>query len=45
VLSLVEPMMVGPGGDLFVIVYVARENKLYALNASGKARPARPSSA
>jgi gamma-glutamyltranspeptidase / glutathione hydrolase len=36
-LSLVEPMNVGPGGDLFLIVYVARERKLYALNASGKA--------
>jgi len=37
VLSVVEPMNVGPGGDLFLIVYIARENKLYALNASGKA--------
>jgi gamma-glutamyltranspeptidase/glutathione hydrolase len=37
VLSVVEPMNVGPAGDLFAIVYVARENKLYALNASGKA--------
>jgi gamma-glutamyltranspeptidase / glutathione hydrolase len=37
VLSVVEPMNVGPGGDLFLIVYVARERKLYALNASGKA--------
>jgi gamma-glutamyltranspeptidase / glutathione hydrolase len=37
VLSLVEPMNVGPGGDLFAIIYVAKENKLYALNASGKA--------
>jgi len=36
-LTLVEPMMVGPGGDLFAIVYVAKENKVYALNASGKA--------
>jgi gamma-glutamyltranspeptidase/glutathione hydrolase len=36
-LSVVEPMNVGPGGDLFLIVYIARENKLYALNASGKA--------
>lgn len=36
-LSLVEPMNVGPGGDLFAIVYVAREHKLYALNASGMA--------
>jgi gamma-glutamyltranspeptidase / glutathione hydrolase len=37
VLSVVEPMNVGPAGDLFLIVYVARENKLYALDASGKA--------
>jgi len=36
-LSVVEPMNVGPGGDLFFIVYVARDKKLYALNASGKA--------
>ena len=37
VLSVVEPMNVGPGGDLFAIVYIAAENKLYALDASGKA--------
>ena len=36
-LTLVEPMMVGPGGDLFAIIYIAKENKLYALDASGKA--------
>jgi len=36
-LSLMEPMMVGPAGDLFAIIYVARENKLYVLNASGMA--------
>ena len=36
-LSLVEPMNVGPAGDLFAIVYVAKENKLYTLNSSGKA--------
>lgn len=36
-LSVVEPMNVGPGGDLFVIVYIAKTHKLYALNASGKA--------
>lgn len=36
-LSVVEPMNVGPGGDMFAIVYIARENKLYALNASGTA--------
>ncbi len=37
VLSVVEPMMVGVGGDLFAIVYVAKEHRLYALNASGLA--------
>ena len=37
VLSVVEPMNVGVGGDLFAIVYVAKEHKLYALNASGMA--------
>jgi gamma-glutamyltranspeptidase/glutathione hydrolase len=37
VLSVVEPMMVGPAGDLFAIVYLARENKLYVLNSSGSA--------
>ena len=37
VLSVVEPMNVGPGGDLFAVIYVARERKVYALNASGKA--------
>jgi gamma-glutamyltranspeptidase/glutathione hydrolase len=36
-LSLMEPMNVGPAGDLFAIIYVARENKLYVLNASGMA--------
>jgi gamma-glutamyltranspeptidase / glutathione hydrolase len=37
VLSVVEPMMVGVGGDLFAVIYVAKERKLYALNASGTA--------
>ncbi len=37
VLSLVEPMMVGVASDLFAIVYVAKEKKLYVLNASGTA--------
>jgi gamma-glutamyltranspeptidase/glutathione hydrolase len=36
-LSVVEPMMVGVGGDLFVVVYVAKERKVYVLNASGTA--------
>jgi gamma-glutamyltranspeptidase/glutathione hydrolase len=37
VLNVVEPMNVGMGGDLFAIVYIAKDKKLYALNASGKA--------
>jgi len=37
VLNLVEPMNTGVAGDLFAIIYVAKENKLYTLNASGKA--------
>ncbi len=36
-LSLVEPMMCGPGGDLFAIVWSAKERKLTSLNASGRA--------
>ena len=37
VLNVVEPMMTGMGGDLFAIVYIAKDRKLYALNASGMA--------
>jgi gamma-glutamyltranspeptidase / glutathione hydrolase len=37
VLNVVEPMNVGVGGDLFAIVYIAKDHKLYALNASGMA--------
>lgn len=37
VLSLVEPMMDGPGGDLFVIYYEAKTGKLTGLNSSGPA--------
>jgi gamma-glutamyltranspeptidase/glutathione hydrolase len=37
VLNLVEPMMTGIAGDLFALIYVAKEKKLYVLNASGKA--------
>ncbi len=36
-LSVVEPMMVGVAGDLFAMVYIAKENKVYVLNASGTA--------
>jgi len=36
-LSLVEPMMCGPGGDLFAIIWNAKERKLIGLNASGRA--------
>ncbi|MDX2030866.1 MAG: gamma-glutamyltransferase [Blastocatellia bacterium] len=37
VLTVVEPMMVGPGGDLFAIVWDARRKELKGLNASGRA--------
>lgn len=37
VLGLVEPMMSGPGGDLFVILWSAKERRLVGLNASGRA--------
>src|SRR5439155_419814 len=33
--GVVEPMMNGIGGDLFAIIYDAKANKLYGLNASG----------
>jgi gamma-glutamyltranspeptidase/glutathione hydrolase len=36
-LNVTEPMMVGIGGDLFAIVYIAKERKVYVLNASGMA--------
>jgi len=35
-LSLVEPMMCGPGGDLFAIVWSEKDQKLFGLNASGR---------
>jgi gamma-glutamyltranspeptidase / glutathione hydrolase len=35
VMGVVEPMMNGMGGDLFVIVYDAKSGRLYGLNASG----------
>ncbi|MEK7400830.1 MAG: gamma-glutamyltransferase [Gemmatimonadota bacterium] len=37
VLGVVEPMMVGLGGDMFAIIWSAREKRLVALNASGRA--------
>src|SRR5580765_3457543 len=37
VLSVVEPTMNGPGGDLFAIVYSAKDHKVHGLNASGRA--------
>jgi gamma-glutamyltranspeptidase / glutathione hydrolase len=37
VLNVVEPMMVGVGGDLFAVLYIAKEKKIYVLNASGTA--------
>ncbi|MEO6877646.1 MAG: gamma-glutamyltransferase, partial [Gemmatimonadaceae bacterium] len=37
VLSVVEPMMTGVGGDMFALVWVAKEKRLVALNASGRA--------
>ena len=36
-LNVMEPMMVGIGGDLFAIIYIAKERKIYVLNASGMA--------
>lgn len=36
-LTVVEPMMVGIAGDVFAMVYIAKENKVYVLNASGTA--------
>ena len=36
-LSVVEPMMVGVAGDVFAVIYSAKEDKVYVLNASGTA--------
>jgi gamma-glutamyltranspeptidase / glutathione hydrolase len=35
-LGLMEPISNGIGGDLFAIVYSAKENKLYGINGSGR---------
>jgi gamma-glutamyltranspeptidase/glutathione hydrolase len=36
-LNLVEPMNVGLAGDLFAIVYSAKDHRIYQINASGTA--------
>jgi len=36
VLSVVEPFMTGPGGDVFSILWSEKEGKLVGLNASGR---------
>ncbi len=36
-LNVVEPMMEGIGGDVFAIIYIAKDHRYYVLNASGKA--------
>src|SRR5438094_4749677 len=35
-LGLMEPVSNGIGGDLFAIIYIAKENKLYGINGSGR---------
>ncbi len=37
VLSVIEPMSTGLGGDLFAIIWLAKERRLIGLNASGRA--------
>ena len=37
VLSVTEPMMTGMGGDMFATVWIAKEHRLVAINASGRA--------
>ncbi len=37
VLAVVEPMMTGVGGDMFALLWSAKEKRLVALNASGRA--------
>ncbi|HEX3868297.1 MAG TPA: gamma-glutamyltransferase family protein, partial [Gemmatimonadaceae bacterium] len=37
VLAVVEPMMTGLGGDMFALMWSAKEKRLVALNSSGRA--------
>jgi len=37
VLSVTEPMMTGIGGDMFAMVWIGKEHRLVAINASGRA--------
>ena len=36
-LNILEPMNIGIAGDIFAIVYIAKDKTLYQINASGKA--------
>src|SRR4030095_10884214 len=36
ILGVMEPVSNGVGGDLFAIVFSAKENKLYGINGSGR---------
>src|SRR5260370_7917074 len=40
--GLMEPTSNGVGGDLFALVYLAKEDKLYGLNATGWPPPVAP---